>query len=112
MILLILAVPCLVLTGLGLRMNQQERQQLARRAEQERQQRVVQFHSDLLSALERAKRQATLGREPGIAVLVAAVRDGKLVLPCEDNPRARQFRVSLEGNFGSSIRRRAGGVRR
>lgn len=104
--LLVLAAPCLVLTGLGLRMNQQERQLAQRRAEEEHQRQLALFRSDLLSGLESVKRQAAAGRVHEAVVLVSAVRDGNLALPYEDGAYARQFRKSLEGTaFGSRIRR-------
>lgn len=103
--LLVLAAPCLVLTGLGLQVSRQERQLAERRAGEDRQRRLAQFRADLLAALERVKRQAAAGREDGAAVLVAAVRDGSLVLPFEDDPHARQFRHSFEATaFGARIR--------
>jgi hypothetical protein len=58
LLLLVLAAPCLVLTGLGLRMNRQERQLAQKRAEDEQQHRLALFRSDLLSGLESVKRQA------------------------------------------------------
>jgi signal transduction histidine kinase len=104
--LLVLAAPCLVLTGLGLRMNQQERQLTQRRAEEEHQRQLALFRSDLLSGLESVKRQAAAGRVDEAVVLVGAVRDGNLTLPYEDSAYARQFRKSLEQTaFGSRIRR-------
>ena len=104
--LLVLAAPCLVLTGLGLRMNQQERQLAQRRAEEEHQRRLALFRSDLLSGLESVKRQAAAGRVHQAVVLVSAVRDGDLTLPYEDGAYARQFRKSLEETaFGARIRR-------
>lgn len=102
LILLILAIPCLVLAGLGLRVNQQERQLAARRSEQEQERRIAQFRSDLLAALEQIKRQALA--QPHAAVLIASVHDGTLQLPFEDNQQARQFRASLETPFGDRIR--------
>ncbi len=104
--LLVLAAPCLVLTGLGLRTNRQERQLAQKRAEDEQQHRLALFRSDLLSALESVKRQAAAGRVHEAVVLAGAVRDGNLALPYEDGAYARQFRKSLEETaFGSRIRR-------
>ena len=71
----------LVLTGLGLRMNRQERQLAQRRAEEEHQRQLALFRSDLLSALESVKRQAAAGRVNDAVVLIGAVRDGNLALP-------------------------------
>jgi signal transduction histidine kinase len=98
LILLILAVPCLVLTGLGLQVDQQERQLAARRAEEERQRLATQFRSEFLAALERLKYQAVAGR--GSAALVADVREGKPTLPFQDKRRAERFRSSLATAFG------------
>ena len=103
MILLILAIPCLVLAGLGLRVNQQERQLAARRTAEEHERRVAQFRTDLLAGLERIKRQSLM--QPGTAALVASVHGETLDLPFEDSPAARQFRASLSGEFGDRIRR-------
>jgi signal transduction histidine kinase len=103
--LLVLAAPCLVLTGLGLQVSRQERQLADRRAGEDRQRRLAQFRADLLAALERVKRQAAAGRDDSGAVLLAAVHKGSLVLPFEDDPHARQFRQSLEATaFGVRIR--------
>ena len=103
--LLVLAAPCLVLTGLGLQVSRQESQLAERRAGEDRQRRLAQFRGDLLGALERVKHQAAAGRESGAAVLVAAVRDGRLVLPFEDDAHAVQFRQSLQSTaFGARIR--------
>ena len=103
--LLVLAAPCLVLTGLGLQVSRQERQLAERRAAEDRQTRLARFRADLLAALERVKHQAAAGRDDGVAVLVATVRNGNLELPFEDEPHARQFRQSLQGTpFGARIR--------
>jgi signal transduction histidine kinase len=103
--LLVLAAPCLVLTGLGLQVNRQERQLAAQRAAEDRQRSLAQFRADLLSALERVKHQAATGRAGAPVDLVATVHDGSLVLPFDDDPQAGQFRHALQATaFGARIR--------
>ncbi len=95
-----------MLAGLGIRVNQHDRQLEERHAEQERERRVTQFRSDLLSALERIKNQAHAGGDagPNTALMVARVHDGTLELPFDDNPQTQQFRASLSTTFGERIR--------
>lgn len=87
-------------------MREQERQLARRHVDEDCQQRLSRYRSDLLSALERVKHQATTRHTHEAAVLVGAVREGKLVLPWENELDAKRFRRSLEDTaFGIHIRR-------
>ncbi len=106
LLLSVLAVPCLVLVGLGLRIQQQERQLAVRRAEEERRRQVSQFRTSLLSTLERVKLQALAGRTHESLVLLAGIKDGHLELPFERDEQGAKFRRSLsESEFGAGLRR-------
>jgi signal transduction histidine kinase len=115
--LIAILVPCLVLVALGLRMMEQERQLEDKRHADERQLLVVQVRQDLLSLLEKIKLQhvtrvvAADGREDSgqerqeAVVSVGALVDGRLRLPWEDNPNAKNFREWLnEPSFAGNIR--------
>lgn len=106
LLLSVLAVPSILLVGLGLRIHQQERQLASRRAEEERGRRVSQFRSDLLSTLERIKLQSLAGRPHEAVVLLAGIREGQLELPFDKDEPGMRFRRSLSDSaFGARIRR-------
>ena len=101
--LLVLATPCLVLTGLGLRLREQERDLARRHAAEERQQRLSQFRTELLTVLERIKQHA-VKRRGADAVLVATVTEGRLILPFADETQDGGARRTLQhSTFGARV---------
>jgi signal transduction histidine kinase/tetratricopeptide (TPR) repeat protein len=106
-------VPCVVLVILGLRMIAQERQLEEKRIADDRQRAVEQFGQKLLSRLEAIKQQqltsavaADAGaiRPQGAVVFAGVVRDGRLELPWENTPSARQFREWInDGDFARNL---------
>ena len=103
--LLALALPCLVLATLGLRLSRQEHQLAEKRALDERQRKLTQFRLNLVTELERVKRLAVAGRQHDAVVLVAMVRDGNLVLPWDSASQAFAVRSHLASpGFGDAVR--------
>jgi two-component system phosphate regulon sensor histidine kinase PhoR len=103
--LLMLALPCLVLATLGLRLSRQERQLAEKRALDERQRKLTQFRLNLVTELERVKRFAVAGRPYDAAALVARVRDGNVVLPWDAGSQISAVRTHLEtATFGDAAR--------
>ncbi len=109
-VLLLLAVvlaPCAVFLFLGLRMAAQERQLQEKRAGEQRQRRAAEYGKELLFRLERMKQD--LGADPAArldaaVVFVGRVRDGRLILPWEDDPNAERFRRAIsEKAFAGAI---------
>lgn len=102
LLLAVLAVPCAVLSGLGVQLFRHERQLGARRVEEDRRRVLARLESELLASLERIKLGALSGRSHDAVILVASVRDGKID---RDDPAAERFRASLGSTaFGSHIR--------
>jgi signal transduction histidine kinase len=62
-------------------LREQDRQLARKHRDEERQQRISRYRSELLAALERIKHQDSARRTPDIVVLTAGIRDGKLILP-------------------------------
>ena len=110
-------LPCSVLVALGVRIVAQERELSEQRLEDERQRVVDGVHDDLLARLERIKRRETAllaGQEPLSetavperikVVLVAHLRDGRLVPPWDDNDGSEIARRHLDqGDYGAAVR--------
>ena len=79
-----MAVPCVVLTALGVRIIVQQEELAEKHAADERRLQVSEFGRALSSRLEQIRGNP---RDPAVA-LVASVADGRLVLPWEVSPRA------------------------
>ncbi|MCH8937380.1 MAG: HAMP domain-containing histidine kinase, partial [Gemmatimonadetes bacterium] len=110
-------LPCSVLVALGVRIVAQEHELSEQRLEDERQRVVDGVHDDLLARLERIKLRETAllaGQEPrsetAVAerikvVLVAHLRDGRLVPPWDGNDRSEIARRHLdEGDYAAAVR--------
>ena len=110
-------LPCSVLVALGVRIVAQEHELSEQRLEDERQRVVDGVHDDLLARLERIKLRETAllaGQEPrseiAVAerikvVLVAHLRDGRLVPPWDDNDRSEIARRHLDqGDYAATVR--------
>ncbi|MCH8254864.1 MAG: HAMP domain-containing histidine kinase, partial [Gemmatimonadetes bacterium] len=110
-------LPCSVLVALGVRIVAQEHELSEQRLEDERQRVVDGVHDDLLARLERIKRRETAllaGQEPRSettvpdrikVVLVAHLRDGRLVPPWDGNDRSEIARRHLdEGDYAAAVR--------
>lgn len=87
-------LPCVLSAALGLWMLEQERELEEKRAVEEQVRRTSEFRQSLLASLERIKLQAVANRGKRSArstavVLVAVLRNGRLVLPWEE-PDGRQ----------------------
>ena len=74
-----MAVPCIVLTALGVRIIVQQEELAEKHAADERRLQVSEFGRALSSRLEQIRENP---RDPAVA-LVATVADGRLVLPWE-----------------------------
>ena len=79
-----MAVPCVVLTALGVRIIVQQEELAEKHAADERRLQVSDFERALSSRLDQIRRDS---RDPAIA-LVATVAEGRLILPWEVAPRA------------------------
>lgn len=79
-----MAVPCVVLTALGVRIIVQQEELSEKHAADERRLRVSEFERALSSRLDQIRRDP---RDPAVAV-VATVADGRLILPWEIALRA------------------------
>ncbi len=110
-------LPCSVLVALGVRIVAQEQELGEQRLEDERQRVVDGVHDDLLARLERIKLRETAllaGQEPRSettvpdrikVVLVAHLRDGRLVPPWDGNDGSEIARRHLDqGDYGAAVR--------
>src|SRR5688572_5715509 len=79
-----MAVPCVVLTALGVRIIVQQEELAEKHAADERRLQVSEFGRALSSRLEQIRGNP---RDPAVA-LVATVADGRLILPWEVSLRA------------------------
>lgn len=101
--LAVLAVPCVVVCGLGFQLLRQEGVLEARRAEEGRRREVARVETELLANLERVKLQVLGGSSHDAVALIAEIHDGRLNLDHGDSER---FRASLHSlDFGAAIRR-------
>lgn len=110
-------LPCSVLIALGVRIVAQERELSEQRLEDKRQRVVDRVHDDLLAWLERIKRRETAllaGQEPRSetavpeelsVVLVAHLRDGRLVPPWDDSDGSEMARRHLDqDDYAAAVR--------
>ncbi len=110
-------LPCSVLVALGVRIVAQERELSEQRLDDERQRVIDRVHDDLLARLERIKRRETAllaGQEPRSetavperikVVLVAHLRDGRLVPPWDDSDGSEIARRHLgQADYAAAVR--------
>ena len=110
-------LPCSVLVALGVRIVAQEHELSEQRLEDERQRVVDGVHDDLLARLERIKLRETAllaGQEPRSetavperikVVLVAHLRDGRLVPPWDDSDGSEIARRHLnQDDYAATVR--------
>src|SRR5678816_379739 len=114
--LIAILLPCAVLIALGIRTMDQERQLESKRLADEQQILLEGTRQALLSELEKVRLQevtnAVSNTSPAVPVelerlvaFVAPIVDGQLRLPWENNPKAKQFRESLnKGDFATRVR--------
>src|SRR5437867_10024889 len=91
-----MAVPCVVLVALGVRIIVQQEELAEKRAADERRLLVSEFERALLTKLEHVRQDSA---DPSIS-LVGTVADGRLVLPWE---RATASETALDPAFQSAL---------
>jgi signal transduction histidine kinase len=102
--LLVLAMPCIILIFLGLRMSEQDQLLERKRMEDEHQRRLAQFGSEFLSVLERIKiRTASGAMSDGSAIVGVVDPEGNLTLPWDANPHANARHFLDQTAFGARI---------
>ena len=114
--LIAILIPCLVLVVMGLRLMEQERQLEDKRRSDERELLVVRVREEFLAALDQMRLQELTraavsvdsenasGHRQGAVAFVAAMVDGSLRLPWEDDPRAQRFKALIdESSFRTTI---------
>ena len=105
--LIAIVLPCAVLAGLTLLMMAQQRELAENRRADARRALTAAVRSELLSQLERVKRQAlTGGRASDTApvALVARLENGRMLLPWEPDPEAPGADLPTSGAFADAMR--------